>query len=459
MAALTPLVEPLDQPCGHGLLRPGGSCELAKRRLAMDATFEVAHPLVDGPGGGIRIQPGQRHHRSHPTRICRLLPRVLCCRIMSSKNPDVASVEVLPQGDILRVAITGRLTASMVPNVWSNALGPIRQSRPRQVIVDGSGVTYCDGAGLALFAQIRRSAAMLGASVVIEGLAADLNELVRLADLPDPLAPQLRPNKPLDVVSQAGKAALDVLDDLRAMVSFLGELLAAITWTLLHPRQLRWRDLFAVAEKAGANAVAVVCLLGFLIGLILAFQSAIPMQRFGATEVIPIVVSVAVIRELGPLIACILVAGRSGSAFAAEIGTMKVTEEVNALQTLGLDPVKFLVVPRVLAAMMVTPLLSVFCSLMGVVGGYTVMANYDFTIARYLSAVRNAVHYQDFIGGVAKSVVFAFIIGAIGCLRGLRTGAGPGAVGDSTTRAVVASIVLVIMADGIFGVVFYYLGI
>jgi phospholipid/cholesterol/gamma-HCH transport system permease protein len=378
---------------------------------------------------------------------------------MTAIAPDTASVEVLSQGDATRVAVRGRLTAPAVPSVWGIALDPIRRTRPRRVIVDATGVTYCDGAGLAFFAQIRRTAAMVGAQVVIEGLAPELRDLVQLASLPDPLAPQLRPAKPLNPVSQIGNAALNVFDDVRAMIAFLGQLLAAITWALLHPRQLRWRDLLEVAEKAGANAVAVVCLLGSLIGLILAFQSAIPMQRYGATEVIPIIVSVAVVRELGPLIACILLAGRSGSAFAAEIGTMKVTEEISALQTLGLDPVRFLVVPRVLAVMIVTPLLSVFCSLMGVVGGYTVMANYGFTIARYASTVRQALTYQDFCGGVAKSVVFAFIIGGIGCLRGLRTGAGPGAVGDSTTRAVVAGIVLVIVVDGIFGVTFYYLGI
>jgi phospholipid/cholesterol/gamma-HCH transport system permease protein len=164
------------------------------------------------------------------------------------------------------------------------------------------------------------------------------------------------------------------------------------------------------------------------------------------------------LRELGPLITAVLLAGRSGSAFAAEIGTMKVTEEVSALQTLGLNPVRFLAVPRVLAAMLVTPLLTLYCNLLGVLGGYTVMAGYQFTFRQYLSAVRNATNYQDLAGGVFKTVVFAFIIGGIGCMRGLRTGAGPGAVGDSTTRAVVAGIVVVIVADGLFGVAYFYLG-
>jgi len=357
------------------------------------------------------------------------------------------------------VAITGRLTAATVPNLWGRGIDPIRQSKPRRVIVDGKGVTYCDGAGLAFFAQIRRTAAMLGSTVSIEGLSPDLSDLMELAALPDPLAPQLAPTKRPSIVLQIGKGSADVFDDAGAIIAFLGELLSAFTWVCLHPRQLRWRTVVAVAEKAGADAVAVVCLLGFLIGLILAFQSAIPMQRYGATDVIPIIVSIAVVRELGPLIACILLAGRTGSAFAAEIGTMKVTEELSALSTMGIDPVKFLVVPRVLAVMFVTPFLSIFCSLMGVIGGYTVMTNYGFTFARYASTVQKVVRCQDFCSGVGKSMVFAFIIGAIGCLRGLRTGAGPGAVGDSTTRAVVAGIVLVIVCDGIFGVTFYYLGI
>jgi len=211
--------------------------------------------------------------------------------------------------------------------------------------------------------------------------------------------------------------------------------------------------------KAGVDAVPVVSLLGFLIGVILAYQCAVAMQRYGITSAIPAVVGIAMFRELGPLITAVLLAGRSGSAYAAEIGTMTVTEEVSALRTLGLNPVRFLAVPRVLAAMLVTPLLAVFCNLLGVLGGYTVMAGYQFTFAQYVNAVRHATNYQDLAGGVLKTVAFAFIVGGIGCLRGLRTGDGPGAVGDSTTRAVVAGIVLVIVTDGLFGVAYYYLGI
>jgi phospholipid/cholesterol/gamma-HCH transport system permease protein len=174
---------------------------------------------------------------------------------------------------------------------------------------------------------------------------------------------------------------------------------------------------------------------------------------------IPTLLSFAMVRELGPLITAIILAGRSGSAFAAELGTMKVTEEINALTTFGLDPSRFLVVPRILAAIIVTPLLSVFGTLFGLVGGYLIMLGLGYGLPFYVNQVRASVNWVDFLQGVFKAGVFAFLIAAIGCLKGLQTRSGPGAVGDSTTRAVVAGIVMIVVADGLLGVVFYYLGI
>jgi phospholipid/cholesterol/gamma-HCH transport system permease protein len=378
---------------------------------------------------------------------------------MTALTPDDASVSVTLRDRVLEIALGGRLTASTVASVWKGAVDPIARATPARVLVEASRLTYCDGAGLALFAQIRRTAAFFGSPTTVEGLAPDLRALVQRAALPDPLAPQLRPPRARGFLEQIGRGAAGLAGDLRTMVGFLGELVAALAWAVLHPRRLRWADLLTVAVKAGVDAVPVVSLLGFLIGVILAYQCAVAMQRYGITSAIPAVVGIAMFRELGPLITAVLLAGRSGSAYAAEIGTMTVTEEVSALRTLGLNPVRFLAVPRVLAAMLVTPLLAVFCNLLGVLGGYTVMAGYQFTFAQYLNAVRHATNYQDLLGGVLKTVAFAFIVGGIGCLRGLRTGDGPGAVGDSTTRAVVAGIVLVIVADGLFGVAYYYLGV
>jgi phospholipid/cholesterol/gamma-HCH transport system permease protein len=185
----------------------------------------------------------------------------------------------------------------------------------------------------------------------------------------------------------------------------------------------------------------------------------VPMHQFGAEIYVADLVALSMLRELGPLMTAIILAGRSGSAFAAELGTMKVNEEINALTTMGLDPVRFLVVTRVLAAVMMMPLLTVFSNLMGLVGGAVVFLSFDFPLVTYVQQVRGAVDLGDLLGGLAKAFVFGILVAAIGCLRGLQTKTGASAVGLSTTRAVVSGIVLIVLADGVFSVVFYYLGI
>jgi phospholipid/cholesterol/gamma-HCH transport system permease protein len=337
----------------------------------------------------------------------------------------------------------------------SAVTGPTRG----HIVVDVSQISYCDGAGLGLFAEIRRVAALSGSGLTFRGFTPELQRLVERSALADPAALELRPIQRLSFVQEVGKSAATILADLYAMVSFMGHLLSALVWALAHPMQIRYRDLFLVAEKAGVNAAPVTCLLGGLVGVILAFQCGIAMARFGVEEAIPQVVTIALSRELGPLIAAVLFAGRSGSAFTAEIGTMTITEEIAALKCMGLDPVRYLVVPRVLAAMAMLPLLTTLCDLTGVLGGYSVMTNYGFSFTRYVHAVLHSITYVDLLGGVAKTVAFGAIIAGVGCWRGLRTANGPGAVGDSTTRSVVESIVLVILADAAFGVIYFYTGI
>ena len=358
-------------------------------------------------------------------------------------------------GDVTAV-LGGRLTAASVAVSARQILDPIKRANVREVTIDGSQMTYCDGAGIGLIGEIRRTASLAGRLVRFRGFSQDLQTLIDLSALPDPSAPQLHPPVAPGLVTQIGMSATGLLDDLRALVAFLGELVAALAWSIGHPTRLRRRDLWPIAEKVGVNAVPVVSLLGLLMGVILAFQSAVPMERYGARDAVPAVVAIAVLRELGPLITAVLLAGRSGSAFAAEIGTMKITEELSALESMGIHPVRFLAVPRVIAAMVVTPLLCVVCNAMGILGGYIVMSGFGYTALRYAHAVTSASNLSDLLGGVAKTVVFALLVAGVGCLRGMRTTSGPGAVGDSTTRAVVAGIVLVLIADGIFGVFFYY---
>jgi len=193
--------------------------------------------------------------------------------------------------------------------------------------------------------------------------------------------------------------------------------------------------------------------------VILAFQSAVAMRQFGAEIFVANLVALSLLRELAPLMTAILLAGRSGAAFAAEIGTMKVNEEINALTTMGLDPVRFLVVTRVLAAVAVMPLLTLVANLVGLVGGAVVMKGFDIPFVTYFNQVTSAVTLSDLLGGLFKATVFGLLVAGVGCLRGLETRSGAAAVGISTTRAVVSAIILIVVADGVFAVVFYHLDI
>ncbi len=357
------------------------------------------------------------------------------------------------------LSITGRLDAATLPSIWATAVDRVRADAPPRLTVDLEGVTYCDGSGIGLLVELDSIVRIGGGAVSFIGVGDELERILDMALLKDPKSAREPRSLRLGIVEQVGRATADVLNDVIDLVAWTGELTMALIWAALNPHRVRWRDTWAIAEKVGADATPVVCLLGFIIGLIMAFQSAAPLAQFGAESLIPTVVGFSIIRELGPLITAIILAGRSGSAFAAEIGTMKVTEELDALTTFGLSPTRFLVVPRMIAALLMTPLLSVFCSLMGIAGGYVVMAGLGYSLAFYVDQITGSIDYIDFLQGVAKTVVFAWLIAAIGCLRGLKTKSGPGAVGDSTTGAVVAGIVMIVIADGILGVVFFYAGI
>ena len=208
-----------------------------------------------------------------------------------------------------------------------------------------------------------------------------------------------------------------------------------------------------VATEAGANAVPIVLLVGFLMGVIIAFEIGLVARQFGAVIFVVNGVGVAMLRELGPLMTAIVFAGRTGAAFAAQIGTQKVNEEVNAISTFGLNPVQFLVLPRLLAAALVVPLLAVLADLVGLFGGALVMATFDVGFLQFYTQLLGAITTSDFLIGIVKAIVFGLTIAAIGCQRGLATGAGATSVGLSTTSTVVTSIVMIVVIDGIFTVI------
>lgn len=212
-----------------------------------------------------------------------------------------------------------------------------------------------------------------------------------------------------------------------------------------------------VFQLAGVNALPIVSLISFLVGLIIAFQAAQPLAQFGAQIFIANMIGLMMTRELGPLMTAILLAGRSGSAFAAELGTMKVNEELNALETMGLDPMRFLILPRIIAGVLLAPLLTLYSMFMGVLGGVVVMVGLGFPLAAVWNQLITAIAVGDLLLGAAKGLVFGLIVAAVGCQRGLQTKKGPSAVGEATTRSVVSGILLIIIADAVIALLAFLL--
>jgi phospholipid/cholesterol/gamma-HCH transport system permease protein len=259
------------------------------------------------------------------------------------------------------------------------------------------------------------------------------------------------------LLSQIGASVTNSLAYVGSLASLGGR---AAFYTFVGPfrgKPLRLQRAIAQAMEVGVRALPILSLITFFIGLILALQAAYELRRFGAINLVATAVAVSMTRELGPLITAIVVIGRSGSAFAAEIGTMKVTEEIDALETMAISPIHFLVTPKFLAMIIMLPCLTIWANAMGIVGGSLFgVAQADFTWKRYLEASIDALFMRDITTGLIKSVMFGITITAVGCLEGLSTGAGAEEVGRSTTRAVVMSIFMVVVVDLIFTMMFFF---
>jgi phospholipid/cholesterol/gamma-HCH transport system permease protein len=358
-----------------------------------------------------------------------------------------------------RLILRGRLDRDTTATLWLQSVAELRRRKPGLLVIDAGDVEYCDGAGLALLGELERFQKQTQGEVDIKDLRPEFQQLMQLFKTDHLIKPPAGPGLIWRFVHDQGGLAIGMARDFFQQVSFAGEVSSKLAGITVRPHALRWRDTFLIAEKAGANAIGITALLGFLIGLILAFQSAISMRQFGVEVYVADLVVIGLFRELGPFITALILASRSGSAFAAELGTMKVNEEINALVTMGLDPVRFLVLPRLIAAVCVLPLLTMFNHFFGLVGCGVVMVSMDIPLVTYFERIREAATLTHLFGGLFKTFFFGALVGSIGCLRGLQTGTGPSAVGDAATRAVVSSIVAIVLADGLFAVVYYYLGI
>ncbi len=379
---------------------------------------------------------------------------------MASKPPVDLPVRwnlAVGSGGAATLTVAGALDAECTPVTWRNLEREFAGAQVASLDVDVRGLGACDSAGLALLYCLSIGGMTPGAKVNLTGLKPELQHLFGSFSNKDFQALQEHEPVRTSVVEDLGAATSAWLRDLREQVEFIGEVTLCVVTSLFHPRRMRWKEVFRVFEVAGVNALPIVSLLTFLIGMVIAFESAQPLAQLGAQIFVANLLGLTICRELGPVMAAIMLAGRSGSAFAAELGTMKVNEELNALQTMGLSPVQFLVVQRVVAGLLLTPVLTVFAMYAGLLGGIPVLLGLGYPLRMVLSQIQMGLHFGDLAEGMCKSIVFGGIVASVSCLRGLQTGEGPRAVGESTTRSVVSSILLIILSDAIFAALTYTL--
>jgi len=266
---------------------------------------------------------------------------------------------------------------------------------------------------------------------------------------------QPRPN----IIVEFGAATIEALSNVKFMIVFIGAVALAILQVFKRPKSLRGHDTITFMKTTGVDALPVVALISFLLGLIIAFMSSLQLKQFGANIYVASLVAMAMVSELGPIMTAIVVAGRTGSAYAAEIATMKISEEIDALFTMGFDPTLFLVIPRLLASLITIPILTVFANFFGIAGGLLIgIAMLDLTAGAYIMQTIDTLTIFELLWGLMKSCVFAVLIASVGCLKGFQAQGGASAVGNAATAAVVNSIFLIILFDSMFAVVRSYIG-
>jgi len=373
----------------------------------------------------------------------------------ASQNELDTDLQFGPAGTA-RLVLRGRLNARTTVACWNDLEERLRNEKIQKLQVDADGLEFCDGGGLALLRYLSMGLMTPGAAISIQGLDPEMEKLFHGFTPQDYQAMrQSTSMKCHPLPEEVGAGIRQAASDLREQVEFLGNVTRNLLPTVASRKRMRWTEVGRVFELAGANAVPIVSLVSILVGLIIAFESTQTLAKFGAQIYVVNMIGIIMVRELGPLLAAVLLAGRSGSAFAAEIGMMKVNEELDALQTFGLDPIRFLVVQRIIAAILLTPLLTVYATFLGVTGGVLVALGLGYPWALIFHQLTASLRLSDIVFGMTKGVAFGAIVSAVGCLRGLQTQEGPSAVGISTTRAVVTSIVLIVMADAVFSVLFF----
>ena len=361
----------------------------------------------------------------------------------------------------LQICLTGRWTLdARLPGGASVLDQAPNTGRVSRIVFDAAGVDRWDS-GLVIFLRaVRADAERRGIASDLTGLPEGIRRLLALAAaVPERKDTSGGARQP-SFLTRIGTSTLDGVRGARDLLAFLGEATLSVLRLVVGKARFQRSELFLILQEVGAQALPIVSLISFLVGIILAYVGALQLRQFGAQVYVADLVGIAMTREMGAMMAAIIMAGRTGAAFAAQLGTMQVNEEIDALQTLGIAAMEFLVLPRMLALALMMPLLGVYADLLGILGGAVVgLGTLDLGAAEYYHRTINAIGLDDFVAGVVKASVFGVLVAIAGCLRGMQCGRSSAAVGAAATSAVVTGIVLVIVSDALMTVIFDLIGL
>jgi phospholipid/cholesterol/gamma-HCH transport system permease protein len=331
---------------------------------------------------------------------------------------------------------------------------------PRAVKLQARELPEWDSSLLIFVTRIEELARGHRVPVERSGLPPGLTRLLEMAEMV-PERTDARPAAaPRSWLGRVGLAAVELGKGGADFLDFLGQLAVAMVNLARGRARFRAADLLEVIQQSGADALPIVSLISYLVGIILAFMGAVQLQQFGAAIYVADLVGIGIVREMGAMMTAIIMAGRTGAAFAARLGTMKVTQEIDAFSTMGISPMEFLVLPRVIALILMMPLLCLYSDLLGILGGATIGAGMlNISFSTYWRETIYAVSFGDLAGGLFKATVYGVLIAYAGCLRGFQCGNSSSAVGDAATAAVVTAIVMIVSACGLFALLFNILGI
>ncbi|MFH1977118.1 MAG: MlaE family lipid ABC transporter permease subunit [Pseudomonadota bacterium] len=355
---------------------------------------------------------------------------------------------------VFTVHFHGKLDVRSSAGIIKELIPEINSSSLTSLTADFDDVSYFDDFGLIVLIELKKAVKNKNISFRMTDTRNITENILSLKESDFDKSPvTVKPKKSYGVVIRFGETVIKSASNFKILVSFIGSVLFSFYHICRHPGSLRVDDTILCMEKTGVNAVPIVALISFLLGLVISFMSSLQLQQFGANVYVASLVAIAMVSELGPIMTAIVVAGRSGSAFAAEIGTMKISEEIDALFVMGFDPTLFLAVPRILASVIVVPFLTLFSNIFAIAGGLVVgVFILDLTISSYISQTIKVLTLFEVVWGMSKSIIFAILISWVGCLRGFQTRGGADAVGNAATSAVVSGIFLIILFDSMFAV-------